>query len=130
MKPLRNSRLTGPTLRLENTTTTFYGKPITIKDALKVTDELYDYYQALKYNRSRMPKKPNQALGYLLRCNAIAKLQHTQINYGLKAGLKANYLSQEEVVWAWMYAHHGQTDRPVITLGGLQLKFESKTMVV
>ena len=130
MKPLLSLKRTASTARSKNTTSVFYGKPITIREALEVTYELADYYQALKYNRAKMPKSPSPALGYLLRCNEMAKKHHTEINFGLKAGLKANYLDHDEVVWAWMYANYGNQQKPLITLGGLQLRFERKTIAV
>lgn len=115
--------------RSKNTTTAFYGKRISLDAALLETEKLVDYYEALKNGRP-LPQKPSEALGYLLRCNAITNMHITTNNLNLKGiGFKNWTLSQDQVVYTWLFAHKLDDNRcgihrkPLITLGGIQLRF-------
>ena len=117
------------TLPLASTTKNYYGKPITLNIAKERTHELVDYYEALKNGKS-LPKKPHRALGFLLRCNAIVNLHYTQTNMGLQGMAFKNWaLTQEQVVYTWLYAHKMNTDKPLITLNGIQLRFKATNTV-
>lgn len=101
----------------------FYGKPITIDEALETTHQLVDYFDALKRNSSRMPVKPVLDLDHLLRCNQIARHYYTYINLKLSGiSYKRSCLTDKEVVYVWMFAHNGPSDKPLITLGKVNLK--------
>ena len=106
-----------------NTTPRYYGKPITLDIAKERTHELVDYYEALKNGRT-LPKKPHRALGYLLRCNAIVNLHYTETNMGLQGMAFKNWaLTQEQVIYTWLFAYKMNSDKPLITLNGVQLNF-------
>ena len=112
-------------LPLERTSGPFYGKPIKTEDALEITHQLVDYYDALKRNASKMPIKPHHDLVHLLRCNRIARHYYTYVNLQLQGiSYKRSCLTDDEVVCTWMFAHKIPSEKPFITLGANKIKIE------
>lgn len=107
-----------------NTRNAFYGKRITLEQAMETTHRLVEYFDALKIGRP-LPQKPDQALGYLLRCNAIVSLHYTAENAKLRGiGYRNWALTNDQVVYTWLYAHKLNLDKPVITLNRVSLRFQ------
>ncbi|MEX0274281.1 MAG: hypothetical protein AB3N16_07885 [Flavobacteriaceae bacterium] len=99
------------------------GRSIKLGEALAVTEKLADYYDALK-NGTPLPQRPDRRLPYLLRCNAITHLHYETGNRSLKGIKVKNWaLTEVQVVYAWLHAHHNNTERPILTLNGVSLNF-------
>lgn len=107
----------------------FYGKPIPLSEALEETNTLVDYYEALKNGRT-LPQKPHRSLDFLLRCNAITSLHYTQTNLQLRGiGFKNWALAPDQVIFTWLFAHRGDTKRPLITLGNKSIRITERIEV-
>ncbi|QQV89965.1 hypothetical protein M1M27_gp21 [Cellulophaga phage Ingeline_1] len=113
------------TLQSKSITKNFYGKPITEETALEVTYVLADYYNALLHHK-KLPIKPNKDLSFLIRCNAIANLYYTSINSSLKGvQMRNSALTQDQVIYTWLFAYKMETKKPLITLNNTSLIFNT-----
>lgn len=107
---------------LERTSGPFYGKPIPTDQALETAHQLVDYYDALKRNATKMPVKPDKDLVHLLRCNRIAMQYYTYVNLQLQGiSYKRSCLTDDEVVYTWLFAHKIPSEKPLIKLGSIKL---------
>lgn len=109
-------------LRSKGTSGPFYGKPIKTEEALEATHVMVDYFDALKRNSDKLPIKPDKDLSHLLRCNRIARHYYTYVNLQLQGiSYKRSCLTDEEVVFIWLFAHKTPSTKPLISLGSQQL---------
>lgn len=120
MKPNGHREFLGlvtPVGHVEKKTTSFHARPISVPEAISVTETLVDYFEALKTS-SELPKKPDHRLAYLLRCNTIVRLQYETSNKEILGAPTSNWaLSEKEVVFAWLWSHMFKPKNPITHLG-------------
>lgn len=116
-----------PSSQSKRTSGSFYGEPIDTETALETTHRAIDYYDALKRCSSKMPIKPEKDLVHLLRCNRIAMHYYTYVNLNLHGiSYKRSCLTDEEIIYTWLMAHKLPSQKPLITLGNLQILLNNR----
>lgn len=127
VQPFATANRISTSTKKQNIPSVFRGKAISVTEAIDATHILVDYYEALK-SGTRLGQTPNKNLAYLLRCNAITRLYNETTDWGLSGlNMKKWTLTDAEVVYTWLYAHIKDDKKPLVTLGGMELRFQPKS---